>query len=256
MGDSILDNQPNVLHGFGRNVLMNEELLGIQDNSTVGEEEMQYVNDLLQFSYKEHDNNPKSLLESIYCSELGENQNSVIESDESTENTESKPTQDSMKLIENLQKNDLNLLLLATSLSEDLIRKKLHESLDSDSFSLIPIPLDNNSKSKANSQIDVCLNLASLIDGKCKSKSNSRFLNLCAKQLKSKRKSESEKDEKYWKRRRSNNEAARRSREAKRARLCWIQDRTKELEVENELLREELLKLEEKVLAAENKKSS
>lgn len=55
-----------------------------------------------------------------------------------------------------------------------------------------------------------------------------------------------EKDDKYWKRRKRNNEAARRSRDMRRQREIEISKMWKDLERENERLKDELQKLKDK----------
>lgn len=60
-----------------------------------------------------------------------------------------------------------------------------------------------------------------------------------------------EKDERYWKRRMKNNAAAKKSREAKKSRFIFMEERIKELESENAAVKEYLRVLTQKVLESE-----
>uniref|UniRef100_A0A6P8HS20 Thyrotroph embryonic factor-like n=1 Tax=Actinia tenebrosa TaxID=6105 RepID=A0A6P8HS20_ACTTE len=63
--------------------------------------------------------------------------------------------------------------------------------------------------------------------------------------------SDDNKDDKYWKRRIRNNEAARRSRDMRRQREIEISEKWKQLEKENERLKKEVQKLKEKATELE-----
>lgn len=58
-----------------------------------------------------------------------------------------------------------------------------------------------------------------------------------------------DKDEKYWEKRRKNNAAAKRSREARRSRENQIAMRASYLEKDNQILKEELLSVKEELQA-------
>jgi hypothetical protein len=146
----------------------------------------------------------------------------------------------SNQLLQKLQEKSVNLVLVATSLDENYVVQKIKGSLDPQTSSMIPLSFDE--KYDYTNQLNSTSGLASL---KRESKTNYSMTEDKSKKFSS---SKLQKDEKYWKRRTSNNEAARRSREAKRSRFTWIQNRIKELEVENANLQKELNSLEQKVL--------
>ena len=64
------------------------------------------------------------------------------------------------------------------------------------------------------------------------------------------------KDDRYWKRRKKNNEAAKRSRTAKQSRFAFMEKRIKELEAENAEKKEHLRILEQKISENEGKSVS
>ena len=66
---------------------------------------------------------------------------------------------------------------------------------------------------------------------------------------------DSEKDEKYWDRRKKNNLATKRSRDRRREQEIEVASRWKELEQENTMLKELLLKLRARAADVENKLS-
>lgn len=161
------------------------------------------------------------------------------------EKIELNPCAVSSQLLKKSKEKKFNLLLIATSLDEHEIAQKLQDNLRPDSYSMLPIALDITDEDEFNS-------LKRKLSNMDKESLIAAIQNCTGNFLDSARNDLQERNEKYWKRRNSNNEAARRSREAKRARFSWIQKRSKELEVENENLRKELKFLEEKVSALNN----
>lgn len=164
----------------------------------------------------------------------------------------------SYELVMKLQESNLNLILVATSLDEDEVLQKLERTLDSETCRAIPLTFKNDRMDDVNvssisssvSSEDLQLECTTAKDEtKSKNKENAKDLSRIA----IKRKQSEEKDEKYWMRRNRNNEAAKKSREAKRARFVWIEARTKELEVENARLEEQLKMLETKVSELERR---
>lgn len=176
--------------------------------------------------------------------------------------SEQHTTAPSYELLQKLQESKLNLVLVATSLDQNDVLQKLENTLDPKTNRMIPLTFKDDKKDN----VDVSRILDTFIpDEQELSESpsasdeteNSNEENSDdgkkSKRTSLKRKQVQGKDEKYWKRRNSNNEAARRSREAKRARFNWIEARTKELEVENARLEEQLKTLRSKMSELEGR---
>ena len=162
----------------------------------------------------------------------------------------------SYELLQKLQESKLNLILVATSLDENEVIQKLENTLDPRTCRMIPLTFKDDQMS----EVDVSKILGDVIPGESKQEStstcnepenssdeDSEHNTQNSKRMFSKRKHGKGKDEKYWRRRNKNNEAAKRSREARRARFVWIETRTKELEVENARLHEQLKAVQKKV---------
>lgn len=165
----------------------------------------------------------------------------------------------SYELLQKLREKKVNLILVATSLDEDCILQKLKGALDAKTSRMIPLLMKNDDKknnvnvSKTVHDImpEEVVGESHLMNGdvfQIDKRDDATTANLNAKR----KHTQDGKDDKYWKRRSSNNEAAKRSREAKRARFVWIEARSKELEVENARLEEQLETLQSKISKLEN----
>lgn len=150
----------------------------------------------------------------------------------------------SFKLLQKLQENKVNLIVVATSLDESEIVKKLNTTLDPETCSMMPLPLTDVGASKYRSDAGSSSEELDTEDDEAEI-GNEKVVR--GKRISRKRKSELAKDTRYWKRRNSNNEAAKRSRLAKRSRFVWIEKKTKELEEENIKLAKQLKSLESRV---------
>ena len=165
----------------------------------------------------------------------------------------------SYELLQKLREKKLNLILVATSLDEDYVLQKLKGALDTKTSRMIPLSMKNDDKknnvnvsSKTVHDImpeEVGEESSSIDDSsQIDKRDGARTANLNVKR----KQKQGGKDEKYWKRRSSNNDAARRSREAKRTRFVWIEARSKQLELENAKLEEQLKTLQSKISKLEN----
>ena len=153
-------------------------------------------------------------------------------------------TSESCSLLNNLHDKKVNLVLVATSLEESDVVKKLKTALDPEKSSMIPLNFDDSSSSSADMGQSHETDTPGVVTYDYNPDSdNVRYTGTS----KTRRNSEPIKDDKYWKRRSSNNEAAKKSRDAKKARFEWIEIRTKELEEENASLTKELDRLTKEV---------
>ncbi len=229
---------------FLKSTGMSQDFFGAQSNNFFIHAELDYFDQILQ----EHFEDPtKTLNETKDYLALAENLSGLKGDKKPQLNLRQAPCQ----FLQKLQKKRINLVLVATSLDENDVVQKLKGNLDPKTFSMIPLSFDENNN--AVNQFNSELELMSL-----KREGNTDYgikpeRPESKNKLRPKRTTAPQKDEKYWKRRTSNNDAARRSREAKRARFAWIQNRVNELEVENANLQKELEGLEQKVLEAEKK---
>ena len=223
---------------FRKSTDISEELFRTQNNNYFIHAELDYFDQILQEHYKEPTSRSLSETKDHIASD-----NNCLSGLQVNNKPQLGIRQVSDQLLQKLQEKRVNLVLVATSLDENDVVQKLSGSLDPQTSSMIPLSFDENNKSV--NQLNFGL-------GALKGESNVNTKNRDNKhkdQIKHKCASAAQqKDEKYWKRRTSNNEAARRSREAKRSRFVWIQKRTKELEIENLRLQKELKSLERKVL--------
>jgi preprotein translocase subunit SecD len=117
---------------------------------------------------------------------------------------------------------------------------------------MIPLKYDNNTNTISDKDNAYASCRSSTETYEANTESNGVKYNVSRKTNKN---SEQEKDGRYWKRRTSNNEAAKKSRDARKARLEWIENRAEELELENALLRKQLDNLTQEVLDKEKKGS-
>ena len=223
---------------FRKSTDISEELFGTQNNNYFIHAELDYFDRILQEHYKEP--TTRSLSETKDHITLD---NNCLSGLQATKKPQLDLRQVSDQLLQKLQEKRVNLVLVATSLDENDVVQKLSGSLDPQTSSMIPLSFDENKKSVKQ------LNFGSGTQKREGNVNTKNRVNKHKDEIKHKCASEAQqKDEKYWKRRTSNNEAARRSREAKRSRFIWIQKRTKELEIENVRLQKELQSLEKKVL--------
>ena len=153
-------------------------------------------------------------------------------------------------LLDKLHDKKINLVLVATSLDESDVVKKLESTLDPTKSNLIPLKFNHEKKSHDDNGILVNRR-SSTESHDSKSELNDVKSSGPKSPRRTNKNSAQEKDGKYWKRRSSNNEAAKKSRDARKARFEWIENRTKELDVENASLRKELDNLTQEVLHKE-----
>lgn len=149
------------------------------------------------------------------------------------------------------QDKKINLVLVATSLEESDVMKKLKCTFDSARSSMIPLKFDDviHVSDKQNAPLShLSFNEASKDDAKSDD-------DKLSKSKGKNRKPEKDKNARYQKQRSSNNEAAKKSRDARKTRFQWIEERAKALERENEILRKELEDLKNKVLEKEKASS-
>ena len=257
MGECIFENAGNVLFDSypirkklkrslnAKTTYINEELFGVESNYFV-HAELSYFDRILQ---KHYDGPIGTGNETIEYTAL-DAENDMLGFPMNTKPQYNLQEADS-QLLQKLQQNKVNLVLVATSLDESDVVQKLKGSLDPETSSMIPLVFDekNNAVDQEPSSEPASPNCESNTDFSETSEENDPG----TKQLCSRKARAQLKDEKYWKRRTNNNEAAKRSREAKRARFVWIENRTKELDVENENLHQQLKRLEHKVLEMEKK---
>ena len=231
---------------FNRHSTMNEELIRTQKDCTV-DEELEHFNKILkQHSERQSENVQIKQIDFPQPDVVG-----VIRDRNKVDNLQPIAIPEPDSLLDKLHDKKVNLVLVATSLDENDVVQKLKGNLDPKTFSMIPLSFDenNNAVNQFNSELELMpLKRESNTDYGIKPERPKS-----KNELRSKRTTAPQKDEKYWKRRTSNNDAARRSREAKRARFAWIQNRVNELEVENANLQKELEGLEQKVLEVEKK---
>ena len=149
-------------------------------------------------------------------------------------------------LLDKLHDKKINLVLVATSLDESDVVKKLESTLDPTKSNLIPLKFNHEKKSHEDNGI-----IVSTESHESKSELNDVKSTAPKSPRRTNKNSAQGKDGKYWKRRSSNNEAAKKSRDARKARFEWIENRTKELDVENASLRKELDNLTQEVLHKE-----
>lgn len=170
-----------------------------------------------------------------------------------------------------LQSKQMNLILLATPMDQEEVIKKLQATLDPKTSQMIPLcgkeiknlhtvngtgEGDSDLLSQCSSTTD-CSN-----DGEYSIDENNNSIDENNTKISGttksyqKRKQRGVKDDKYWKRRNSNNEAAKRSREAKRQRFIWIEKRSCELEIENRELEERLEELRLKAVNLQTTKGT
>lgn len=223
---------------FGKSTCMNQEFFDQEGNNYFTHAELEYFDQILQEHYEEPTVTPNETTQSTATDKYFP---------DFTVYKKPHLLSRSCMLLQKLQEKKINLILVATSLDNNDLVQKLEGSLDPKTSSMIPVSYNPNNN--VTNQVNSDSKLGSL-----KRENNTGDKNIparsdqCKKQFGSKLMNTHEKDEKYWKRRTSNNEAAKRSREAKRARFLWIQKRTKELEVENASLQKELEILNTKVL--------
>lgn len=247
MGECIFENAGNFMFDSSqakKNLpRINQEPFGIQNSSYFVPTDVDYFDEvLLEGHYAD-----RSLSETIGYSVLDKKLSATLKENK-------KPQlnlrQVSCQLLQKLREKRVNLVLVATSLDENDVVQKLKGSLDPGTTSMIPISFNENNNDINNENSGVG-SVKIKRENETDFAPNSHRSNQVKNELRSKKTTPHQKDEKYWKRRISNNEAARRSREAKRTRYIWIQNRTKELEVENVSLQNELSCLQQKVLALE-----
>ena len=231
---------------FGKSTGISQEFFAPEVNSYFTHAELDYFDEILQEHYKEPAVTPNDTTDSTVTDKCFPDFTAYKKPQ-----LHLRQVSRSCMLLQKLQEKKINLILVATSLDNNDLVQKLEGSLDPNTSSMIPVSYDPNNN--ATNQVNSDLRLDSLKrEDSTDDIKNSAGSNQCKKQFDSKLTNAHEKDEKYWKRRTSNNEAARRSREAKRARFLWIQKRTKELEVENASLQKELEILNRKVLKRKN----
>jgi hypothetical protein len=154
-------------------------------------------------------------------------------------------------LLDQLHDKKINLVLVATSLDESDVVKKLKSTLDPAKASMIPLKFDTEKNSYEDNGILVnCRASNETYESKTAESSDVKFSGPKSPRRTNKN-SGQEKDGKYWKRRSSNNEAAKKSRDARKARFEWMENRAKELDVENASLRKQLEDLTQEVLQKE-----
>lgn len=161
-------------------------------------------------------------------------------------------------MLDKINDKKLNLVLVATSLDEKDVVTQLKNTIGS---SMIPLKFG-----KCNSICQLAMNQTAHSGRRSQASIGSQEMNTedvtfrTSERGKRTRKisepNENAKDGKYWKRRSSNNESAKRSRDARKARLEWIEKRTKELEIENVALRQQLDSLTLEVSKMENSSQS
>ncbi len=137
---------------------------------------------------------------------------------------------------EQLQGQKIKLLLLTTSSDNDKVAEELKRGLEVEENKMIPFA---NNDTSSEGMYDLQESRCSLLS----EQANVRVLEFevadkgnnlqTLKQSRLKRVREEEKDERYWKQRMKNNAAAKKSRAARKNRVAFMEQRIKELEVEN-----------------------
>ncbi|XP_028406664.1 uncharacterized protein LOC114529111 [Dendronephthya gigantea] len=259
MGECIFENAGNFMadsyqtnrklsfpQTFGKSTYMEQQFLCTSSDNRLVDAELEYFNQILNEQYDKPTSSESSTA-------MEENLSDLIEENMKPQSI----SQDTCQLLQKLQRKRVNLVLVATSLEESDVVQRLKSSLDPLTSSMIPLSFEE-SKSVGVDRDHPGFELASIKhegEAEAEDGKNTERYSKGKQQLGFQETISKPKDAKYWKRRSSNNEAARRSREAKRIRFIWIQNRTKELEIENSSLQKELKILEQKVLEQENKKA-
>jgi hypothetical protein len=219
---------------------MNEELIRTQKDCTV-DEELEHFNKILkQHSERQSENVQIKQIDFPQPDVVG-----VIRDRNKVDNLQPIAIPEPDTLLDKLHDKKVNLVLVATSLDEGDVVRKLRSTLDPAKSRMIPLKYNNNTNTISDSR-------SSTETYQANTESNGVKYNVSRKTNKN---SEQEKDGRYWKRRTSNNEAAKKSRDARKARLEWIENRAEELELENALLRKQLDNLTQEVLDKEKKGS-
>lgn len=239
-GNFMFDSYQSKKHSgsFSKSTCMNQDVFDTEGNNYFTHAELDYFDQILQADYEESTITPNETMHNPVTDKCFPDF-TVYKKPQLPFGQVSK----SCMLLQKLQEKKVNLVLVATSIDNNDLMQKLKDSLDPKTSSMIPVSYDPNNN--ATNQVNSGLKLGSL-----KRENSTDMIEDHAESNQCKKQSTNahDKNEKYWKRRTSNNEAARRSREAKRARFLWIQKRTKELELENANLQKELEILNRKVL--------
>lgn len=224
---------------FTRYIPMSEELFKTGKDGAV-EEELEYFDTILkQRGQRQSTNMDEKPTSECFCSQT-DSIPSVIDYLQPIAPPEAH------SLLDSLQDKKVNLVLVATSLDENDVGRKLANTLDPTKSKMIPLTFDDNTKGISDED-DAHSNHRSSTGTYQGNNESGDVKNLGP----ARNKSGKEKDKGYWKRRTSNNEAAKKSRDARKARLEWIENRTKELEVENGALKKQLEDLTQEVLDKE-----
>ena len=224
---------------FTRHIIMSEEVFKTEKDGAVGEE-LEYFNTILnQHDQRQSTNMDKKPTSKYSCSQTADIP-SVIDYLQPIGSTEAQ------SLLDSLHDKKVNLVLVATSLDENDVVRKLENTLDPTKSKMIPLTFDDTTKGISDDG-----NLHGSHQSSSETYESNNHTNDVKKLGPTQKKSGKVKDNGYWKRRTSNNEAAKKSRHARKARLEWIENRTKELEVENESLKKQLENLTQEVLDKE-----
>lgn len=221
---------------FTRDITMSEEIFNTEKDGAVGEE-LAYFNTIL----KQHDQGQCTNMDEKPTSEYSCSKTADIPS--VIDYLQPIASPEAQTLLDSLHDKKVNLVLVATSLDENDVVRKLENTLDPTKSKMIPLTFDDNTKGISDEGD---------LHGSHRSSTETYEGNNQTNDVKkigpTRKKSGKEKDKGYWKRRTSNNEAAKKSRDARKARLEWMENRTKELEVENESLKKQLENLTQEVL--------
>lgn len=224
---------------FNRHDTMNEELLKTQKDCTV-EEELEHFNKILKQHGECQSRNVHKKVDDYSQSDMGADIPSKM-------SMQSIATREPDLLLDKLHDKKVNLVLVATSLDESDVVTKLESTLDPAESSVVVLKFDDTTNDISHND-----NAYATCRPSTETHEDQQERDLRRTGATTTRKtSEQGTGERYRKRRTSNNEAAKKSRDGRKAHFEWTQSRIKVLEEENALLRTELDNLTQEVLDKE-----